>query len=83
MIIKLEQNGKFTSKLTMHINFVSSKDFEETRIMHTKSHNIGDMMGNETDEITEKSFESLLQNYQKDLEESKIVLIYYITTFKK
>ena len=27
-------------------------------------------MGNETDEIIEKLFESLLQNYQKDLEES-------------
>ena len=28
------------------------------------------MMGNETDEVIEKLFESLLQNYQKDLEES-------------
>ena len=28
------------------------------------------MMGNETDEIIEKLFESLLQNYQKYLEKS-------------
>ena len=28
------------------------------------------MMGNETDEVIEKLFESLLQNYQEDLEES-------------
>ena len=70
MIIKLEENGKFTSKFTMHINFVSSKDSEEIRTTHTKSHNIENMMGNKTDEITEKNFESLLQNYQKDLEES-------------
>ena len=27
-------------------------------------------MGNETDQVIEKLFESLLQNYQKDLEES-------------
>ena len=45
---------------------MSSKDSEETRTMHTKSHNIEIMMGNETDEL----FDSLLQNYQKDLEES-------------
>ena len=54
----------------MQINFISSKDSEETRTMHTKSHNIEIMMGNETDEIIEKLFESLLQNYQKNLEES-------------
>ena len=57
-------------QLTMQINFVSSKDSEEIRTMYTKSHNIEIMMGNETDEIIEKLFESLLQNYQKDLEES-------------
>ena len=57
-------------QLTMQINFISSKDSEETCTMHTKSHNIEIMMGNETDEIIEKHFESLLQNYQKNLEES-------------
>ena len=57
-------------QLTMQINFISSKDSEETSTMHTKSHNIEIMMGNETDEIIEKLFESVLQNYQKDLKES-------------
>ena len=51
-------------QLTMQINFISSKDSEETRTMYTKSHNIEIMMGNETDEIIEKLFESLLQNYK-------------------
>ena len=41
-------------QLTIQINFISSKDSEETHTMHTKSHNIEIMMGNETDEITEK-----------------------------
>ena len=49
----------------MQINFISFKDSGETRTIHTKSHNIEIMMGNETDEIIENRFESLLQNYQK------------------
>ena len=70
----------------MQINSISSKDSKKTRTMLTKSHNIVIMMGNETDEIIEKRFESrynTLKNYQKDLEESMrgsefflIVLIY-------
>ena len=57
-------------QLTTSINFISSKDSGETRTLHTKSNNIEIMMGNETDEIIEKLFESLLQNYQKYLEKS-------------
>ena len=73
-------------QLTMQINFISFKDYEETRTMYNKSHNVKIMMDNETDEIIEKLFESLLQNYHKDLEEpmrgSKFVpdsidLLYY------
>ena len=57
-------------QLTMQVNFISYKDSEETRTMYTKSHNIEIMMRNKTDEIIEKLCEFLLQNYQKDLEES-------------
>ena len=53
----------------MTINFISSKDADEIRIMHTKSNNIEIMMGNETDEIVEDLFESLLRKYQEGLEE--------------
>ena len=35
--------------------------------MHAKRDNVEIMMGNETDEIIEELFESLLQRYQKDL----------------
>ena len=35
-------------KLTMSINFISSKDSDETRFLHTKSNDIEVMMGNET-----------------------------------
>ena len=46
-----KSEGECKIKLTMSINFMSSKDSEETRTMHTKSRNIAIAMGNETDEI--------------------------------
>ena len=54
----------------MQMNFISSKDLEETRTMHTKSSNIEIMMDKETDEIIKKLFGSLLQKHQERLEES-------------
>ena len=39
------------------------------RTMHTKSDNIEIMMDNETDQIINESFKSLLQRHQKGLEE--------------
>ena len=56
--------------LAMAINFISSKDSDKTRTMHTKSDNIDIMMGSETDDIIEELFKSLLQRYQEGLEES-------------
>ena len=52
------------------INFISSKDSDETRTMHTKSDNVEIMIGSETNEIIEDLFESFLQKYQEGLEES-------------
>ena len=54
----------------MAINFISSKDSDETRTMHTKSNNAEIMIGSETDEIIEDLFETFLQKYQEGLEES-------------
>ena len=53
----------------MIINFVSSKDSDESRSMYTNSDNIEIKMGNETDEIVEKNFKYLLQRYQERSEE--------------
>ena len=73
-------------QLTIQINFLSSKDSEETSTMHTKSANIEIMIGKETDEIIEKLFKSLLQKYQERLEEpmreseficDRVDLLYY------
>ena len=60
MINDHKTGGEQKTQLTMQINFISSKDSEETRTMHTQRHNIEIMTGNEADEIIEKLFESLL-----------------------
>ena len=54
----------------MAINFISFKDFDETRTMHSTSNNVEIMTGSETNEIMEDVFESFLQKYQEELEES-------------
>ena len=54
----------------MAINFISSKDSDETRTMHRKSNNVEIMIGSETDEIIEDLFASFLQKHQEGLEES-------------
>ena len=55
----------------MRINFISSKDSEETRIMHANSDNVEIMIGSEADDIIDKLFEFILQRYQECLEESR------------
>ena len=57
-------------QITMAINFISSKDSDETRTMHTKKINVEIMVGSETNEIIKDLFESFLQKYQEGLEES-------------
>ena len=66
----LKTQGEWEIQSTISINFISSKDSNETRTMHTKSDNMEMIIGNETNEIIEEIFDSLLQKYQKGLEES-------------
>ena len=54
----------------MAINFISSKDSDEIRYMHTKSNKVEIMMGSETDEVIEELLKSFLQNHQEGLDES-------------
>ena len=62
--------GEWKIQLTMSVNFISSKDSDETRNMCIKSDNIEIVMGCETDEIIEELLKSFLQRYQDGLEES-------------
>ena len=47
---------EWKTQLTLSINFISSKDSDETHNLHRKSNDIEIMTGNETDEITENFF---------------------------
>ena len=53
----------------MKINFMSSKDSDEKR-MHSQNDNVETMTGNNTNEIINELFSSLLRRYQIDLEKS-------------
>ena len=64
-------------QLTMSINFISSKDSDETRNLHTKSNNIEIMIGKETDEIIEKLFWSLLSMRGRKFNFDRVDLMYY------
>ena len=65
-----ETSSQWETQLTMAINFIFSKDSDETRTMHTKSINVEIRIGIEADEVIKNLFESFLQKYQEGLEES-------------
>ena len=50
-VIDYKTQGEWKIQLSMTINFISSKDSDEIRTMHTKNNNIEIMMGSETDDI--------------------------------
>ena len=70
IIIDYKTQGEWKIQLTMANNLFYSKDSEETCTLNTKRDNIEIMMSNETDEIIKEFFESLLQRYQDQLEQS-------------
>ena len=65
-----KNKGEWKIQLTAQIHFISLRPgSNETRVMHTRSINEEFMNGNDTDEIIEELFESLLQRYQESLHE--------------
>ena len=69
-IIEHKTQSEWKIQLTTTINFISSKDSDETRTMHSRIDNVEIMIGSETNEIIEEPFKSLSQRYQEGLEES-------------
>ena len=65
----INDHKKWKIRLTMGMNFISSKDLRETCTMYARSDNIKIMMGSETNDIIEELRESL-QKYQEGLEQS-------------
>ena len=62
------QFGKWKYQLVMQVNFISSKDTGQTRIMYIWSHNAEIMMSSETDDIINELFRSISQNYQEGIQ---------------
>ena len=52
------------------MNFISSKDIDEERVLHTKSNKIEMMSQEKGDESIEELFESLISRYQVGLKKS-------------
>ena len=51
----------------MRVNFISSKDTGETRIIYVWSDNVSIMWGSNMDNIIREIFRSFLSNYQQEL----------------
>ena len=58
----------------MAIKFISSKDTDEKRIIHSKSYNVEIMVYDKIHEVTKELSESLLKRYQIELETSVTVV---------
>ena len=65
MINNHKTYGEWKIQLIMRINFISSLDTGEFRIMHSKSNNVENMIGIETDDIIDQPFKSLSKRYQE------------------
>ena len=90
MINILKTKGKWKILSTMAINLMSFKETNGTRTMRAKSDKIKIIVSNKTNGMVEGFFNSLLQKFQKGLEESIkvasllfIMLIYCIINIMK
>ena len=70
IIIDLQNSGTWKIQLTIAINFISSKDAEEERVMHSRSNNIKFTSYIDANEVVGEPFESLHSRYQGNLETS-------------
>ena len=60
------ESKEWKIQITMHVNFISSKDTGEIRTIFARSDNEEIRLGNETDDIIKELFNSFLNNYQEE-----------------
>ena len=70
IIINLQNLNAWKVQLTIAINFISSKDAEEERLMHPNSNNIILTPYCDANDVIDKLFKSLCSKYQNTLETS-------------
>ena len=71
VINNLKKSDTWKIKLAIAINFISSTDNDEKRVMHSKSDNIELMINDKADEVMKDLFDSLKNKYQNNLESMK------------
>ena len=64
MIIDLQNFKTWKIQLIIAIDFVSSRDVQEERVMYSKSNNIKFTSYNDTNEVANELFNSLRSRYQ-------------------
>ena len=64
IVINLQKFDTWKTQLTIEIHFISSKDVDEERVMHSKSNNIEFMSYDNANEVVNELFESLLSRCQ-------------------
>ena len=57
-------------QLTMQNSCISTKSFQETHIIYTKSETVEIFMGSDTEDVIDKLFNTLLQRFQRAQETS-------------
>ena len=68
MINNHKAHGEWKIQLVMKINFISSLDDNEFRVMYTKSDNVEIMSGTETSDVINELFKSFFRKYQEELQ---------------
>ena len=70
IIIDIQSSDTWKIQLTIGINFISSKDTEEERLILSTNDNIKFTPYNDANEIVHELLESLRSRYQENLETS-------------
>ena len=60
------ESKEWKIQINLRANFISSKDTRESRTFYVWSDNEEIRLGNETDDIIKRLFNSFLNNYQKE-----------------
>ena len=68
MINNCKSHGEWKIQLSMKINFISSKNADESRTMNIKSDNIEIMIGTEYNDVINELSKSLFKRHQEGLE---------------
>ena len=68
MIINLQNFDVWKIQLTIAITFISSKDAEDERVMHSSSGNLKFTPYSDANNVINKLFKSLRSRYQENLE---------------